>query len=183
MDADALNTLRGVAIEPTYFDLRREEVNVGDVVSRIAAIGANCIRLGALSHNGRAYYPSKIVPHASGPRRITRSRTCSASSPTLRALCVAEGPFLRRTSSIPSPSRCAVRDPGTCSSILSISRRIPRVKCALSRPSRAPPSRWGCPASAKRALVAGTRLKARRVGGALRITLGEVGAHEVIHLA
>ena len=33
-----------------------------------------------------------------------------------------------------------------------------------------------------RALVAGRRLKARRVGGALRIALGDIGAHEVIHL-
>lgn len=68
MDPEALNTLRAVAVEPTYFNLRREELDIADVVSRIADIGANCIRLGALSHNGRAYYRSTIIPHAPGLR-------------------------------------------------------------------------------------------------------------------
>jgi len=68
MDADALKTLRAVAIEPTYFDLRREALDVGDVVARIGATGANCIRFGALSHDGRAYYPSRIMPRARGLR-------------------------------------------------------------------------------------------------------------------
>ena len=53
-----------VAIEPTYFDLRREELDVGEIVSLVADVGANCIRLGAYSHDGRAYYPSKIAPEA-----------------------------------------------------------------------------------------------------------------------
>jgi len=66
---ETLNTLRAVAVEPTYFNLCREELDVADVVSRIAGIGANCIRLGALSHNGRAYYPSDVMPRAPGLRR------------------------------------------------------------------------------------------------------------------
>lgn len=69
MKPDSLRSLRAVALEPTYFDLAREELDVADVVSRIADIGANCIRLGALSHNGRAYYPSDVMPHAPGLRR------------------------------------------------------------------------------------------------------------------
>ena len=66
MKREALNTLRAVAIEPSYFNLRHEELNVSEIVSLIADIGANCIRLGALTHTGRAYYPSKIAPRAPG---------------------------------------------------------------------------------------------------------------------
>jgi len=66
MKRDALQTLRAVAIEPTYFDLERECLDVPEVVSLISDLGANCIRLGALSHNGRAYYPSGIAPRAPG---------------------------------------------------------------------------------------------------------------------
>ena len=66
MKRQDLRMLRAVAIEPSYFDLRREELNVAEVVSLIADIGANCIRLGALTHTGRTYYPSNIAPHAPG---------------------------------------------------------------------------------------------------------------------
>ena len=69
MKREALRRLRAVAIEPTYFDLVHEELDVEGVVSLIADTGANCIRLGALSHNGRAYFPSNVMPHAPGLRR------------------------------------------------------------------------------------------------------------------
>ena len=68
MRRDELRRLRAVAIEPTYFDLPRGDLNVGEVVSAIADAGANCLRLGALSHNGRTYYPSAVMPHAVGLR-------------------------------------------------------------------------------------------------------------------
>ena len=66
MNRETLRTLRAVAIEPTYFNLRRETLDVAEVVSLIADAGANCIRLGAYTHTGRAYYPSTLVPHAPG---------------------------------------------------------------------------------------------------------------------
>ena len=66
MKREALWTLRAVAIEPTYFNLKREPLDVSEVVALVADLGANCIRLGAFSHNGRAYYPSEIAPRAPG---------------------------------------------------------------------------------------------------------------------
>ena len=66
MKRETLLTLRAVAIEPSYFDLRHDSLDVAEVVSLIAAVGANCIRLGAMTHTGRAYYPSEIAPHAPG---------------------------------------------------------------------------------------------------------------------
>ena len=69
MEPESLHTLRAVAIEPSYFDLRRETLDVPAVVSLVADLGANCIRLGALTHTGRAYYPSGIAPRAPGLRR------------------------------------------------------------------------------------------------------------------
>lgn len=68
MRRDDLRRLRAVAIEPTYFDLPREDLDVAEVVSMIVDTGANCLRLGALSHNGRTYYPSAVMPHAIGLR-------------------------------------------------------------------------------------------------------------------
>ena len=62
----SLDGVRGVAIEPTYFDLEREEVDAARVVARLAEVGANAIRLGAASHNGCAYFPSKVFPRAPG---------------------------------------------------------------------------------------------------------------------
>ncbi len=62
MKGEELLKLRAVAIEPTYLNPRREKLDVARIVALIADLGANCIRLGAYSHNGRAYYPFKIVP-------------------------------------------------------------------------------------------------------------------------
>ena len=64
-----LHNLRAIAIEPTYLNLRDEHLNVADVVSLVSDVGANCIRLGALSHSGRAYYPSRLAPHAPALRK------------------------------------------------------------------------------------------------------------------
>ena len=66
MRPETLQTLRAIAIEPSYFNLRREKLDVADIVSLVVDLGANCVRLGALTHTGRAYYPSKIVPRAPG---------------------------------------------------------------------------------------------------------------------
>jgi len=66
MKRETLLTLRAVAIEPSYFNLRHDKLDVAEVVSLIAAAGANCIRLGAMTHTGRTYYPSKIAPHPPG---------------------------------------------------------------------------------------------------------------------
>ena len=69
MRPQELRGLRAVAIESTYLNLEREDLDVADVVALIADTGANCIRFGALSHNGRAYYPSQVMPHAPGLRK------------------------------------------------------------------------------------------------------------------
>ena len=66
MKREGLRTLRAVAIESTYLNLEKEALDVGGLVALIADTGANCIRFGALSHNGRTYYPSRIMPHAPG---------------------------------------------------------------------------------------------------------------------
>lgn len=63
---EILTTARGIALEPTYFDLERCRVDANVVVAEARTAGANLIRLGALSHDGCAYYPSAIAPHAPG---------------------------------------------------------------------------------------------------------------------
>lgn len=66
-DADYLiNNMRGIAIEPTYFDLKNEKLNVSKIVTMAKKVHANAIRVGFFSHNGYAYYQSKIAPKAPG---------------------------------------------------------------------------------------------------------------------
>ena len=54
----------GVAIEPTHFDLEHHELDPGRIVELTEGAGANTIRLGVFSHQGHAYYPSRIAPEA-----------------------------------------------------------------------------------------------------------------------
>jgi len=68
MSAQAIVTLRAVALEPTYWDLEHYEIDAEQVVSRLADNGVNGIRLGAQSHDGCAYFPSEVVPEAPGLR-------------------------------------------------------------------------------------------------------------------
>ncbi len=62
----SLGRIRGIALEPTYFNLQGEPVDAARIVSEAVAAGANAIRLGALSHDGCAYYPSEVLPEAPG---------------------------------------------------------------------------------------------------------------------
>lgn len=59
-----IGELLGVAIEPTYFDMEHYHLDVGEVVKTAKGIGANAIRAGMFSHQGHAYYPSKVAPEA-----------------------------------------------------------------------------------------------------------------------
>ena len=68
MSAQAIVTLRAVALEPTYWDLEHHEIDAEQVVSRLADNGVNGMRLGAQSHNGCAYFPSEVGPEAPGLR-------------------------------------------------------------------------------------------------------------------
>jgi len=54
----------GIAIEPTYFDLNNCELHPSEVVLTVKNTGANTIRLGMFSHQGQAYYSSKVAPEA-----------------------------------------------------------------------------------------------------------------------
>ena len=54
----------GVAVEPTYFDIRNYDVNPSEIIRTIKDMGANAVRIGMFSHQGYAYYPSKIAPKA-----------------------------------------------------------------------------------------------------------------------
>ncbi|MBI4025025.1 MAG: hypothetical protein HY360_08595 [Verrucomicrobia bacterium] len=62
----AITDMLGVAIEPTYFDLERERVEPAEIVGAVKEAGANTIRVGMFSHQGHAYYPSRVAPEAPG---------------------------------------------------------------------------------------------------------------------
>jgi hypothetical protein len=61
-----LGEVLGIAIEPTYFDLERCRVDPEGIVAMAARCHANTLRFGVFSHQGQAYYPSQIAPHAPG---------------------------------------------------------------------------------------------------------------------
>ncbi|MFH0910095.1 MAG: alpha-amylase family protein [Planctomycetota bacterium] len=55
-----------VAMEPTFFDLEHVPIDPKAIVEMAARRHANTLRLGVYSHQGKAYYPSRIAPHAPG---------------------------------------------------------------------------------------------------------------------
>ena len=59
-----ITEMRGVAIEPTYFDLQYYEPDPSEIVRIVKGTGANTVRVGMFSHQGHAYYPSRIAPKA-----------------------------------------------------------------------------------------------------------------------
>ena len=61
-----VGSVLAIAIEPTYFDLERHPIDVADVVAMAVRCHANALRVGMKSHQGHAYYQSKIAPHAPG---------------------------------------------------------------------------------------------------------------------
>ena len=61
-----ITDLLGVAVEPTYFDLKNTRPDPAAIVKMIRSAGGNTIRVGMFSHQGYAYYPSKIAPEAPG---------------------------------------------------------------------------------------------------------------------
>lgn len=63
---DILQNARIFAIEPTFYDLENEQVNVKKIVGKVKALYGNVIRFGAFSHQGYAYYQSQIAPKAPG---------------------------------------------------------------------------------------------------------------------
>lgn len=54
----------GIVIEPTYFDLQHHDIKASEIIKIVKNIGANAVRIGMFSHQGHAYYPSKIAPKA-----------------------------------------------------------------------------------------------------------------------
>ncbi len=61
-----LKSVLGIAIEPTHFDLERHRVAPTEIVATALRCHANTLRVGMFSHQGHAYYPSAIAPHAPG---------------------------------------------------------------------------------------------------------------------
>jgi hypothetical protein len=59
-----ISDLLGVAVEPTCFDLEHGRLDPAEIVRAIKGLGANTIRVGMFSHQGHAYYPSRIAPQA-----------------------------------------------------------------------------------------------------------------------
>jgi len=54
------------AVEPTFYDLARGELDAERICDRVRLGGGTAIRLGVHSHRGHAYYPSEIAPLAPG---------------------------------------------------------------------------------------------------------------------
>ncbi|MBM4050437.1 MAG: hypothetical protein FJ279_35530, partial [Planctomycetes bacterium] len=61
-----VGSVLAIAIEPTYFDLERHQVDAKAIAALAARCHANALRVGMFSHQGHAYYPSAIAPHAPG---------------------------------------------------------------------------------------------------------------------
>lgn len=61
-----LDTARVVAIEPTCFDLTHFRVSPRAIAKKAKEVHANALRVGFFSHQGYAYYPSQVAPHAAG---------------------------------------------------------------------------------------------------------------------
>ncbi|MDP6777126.1 MAG: hypothetical protein QGI83_10215, partial [Candidatus Latescibacteria bacterium] len=65
-ETDVLGTTLGIAIEPTYFDLEHVPIDPEAIVAMAVRCHANTLRVGMFSHQGHAYFPSVIAPHAPG---------------------------------------------------------------------------------------------------------------------
>ena len=61
-----IGRVRAIAIEPTYFDLERHTIEPKAIVDLAVRCHANALRVGMKSHQGHAYYQSKVAPHAPG---------------------------------------------------------------------------------------------------------------------
>ena len=61
-----VGSVLAIAIEPTYFDMERCRVDPEGIVATAVRCHANALRVGMKSHQGHAYYQSRIAPHAPG---------------------------------------------------------------------------------------------------------------------
>jgi len=66
MSMNILDSARIIAIEPTYFDIANFNVEPRAITKKAKQVHANALRVGFFSHQGYAYYPSKIAPRVPG---------------------------------------------------------------------------------------------------------------------
>jgi hypothetical protein len=57
---------RGIAVEPSYWDLERRGLEPEQLVIAARDMNCNAIRVGFFGHTGLAYFQSKLAPHAPG---------------------------------------------------------------------------------------------------------------------